>query len=379
MDSWFHRGPPFLWKKSCNEDILAQEPALDLPETKQELNVMKSSVEKSNSPIAHILTISSSLCKALTLAHPIVSFAMYTVDCVQQRNDISLASRILSSKNEVLQVLIRDSQKVSFSHLRSQLLTSSKTTLDFNARLSPFLDEEDIIRVGGRLRHADLPATIKHPVLLSDSHPLALLLIRHYQVAVFHQGRTITAAAIHNAGFYIYHCYKAVRKEISNCVVCRRLRGPFLHQQMSDLHSDRIVESPPFTSTGLDVFGPYEITDGISTRRSSSSRKMWAVIFTCLVSRATHIEPLPMIDTSLFINALQRFFAVRGTCKRLQSDQGSNFVGAFNQGATISLPDVLKKMADLHIIWEMNPPKASHFGVVWERKIALFFKKRPQC
>ena len=370
MDSWFHRGPPFLWKKSFNEDILPQEPALDLPETKQELNVMNSSVEKSNSPIAHILTISSSLCKALTLAYPIVSFVMYTVDCVQQRNGISLAPRILSSKNEVLKVLIRDSQKVSVSHLRSQLLTSSKTTLDFTARLSPFLDEEDIIRVGGRLRHADLPATIKHLVLLSDSHPLALLLIRHYHVAVFHQGRTITAAAIHNAGFYIYHCSKAVRKVMSNCVVCRRLRGPFLQQQMSDLPCDRLVESPLFTSTGLDVFGPYEITDGISTRRSSSSRKMWAVIFTCLVSRATHIEPLPMMDTSSFINALRRFFAVRGTCKRLQSDQGSNFVGAFNQGATLSLPDVQKKMADLHIIWEMNPPKASHFGGVWERKIA---------
>ena len=96
MDSWFHRGPPFSWKKSFNEDVLAQELALDLPETKQELNVMKSSVEKSNSLIADILAISSSLYKALTLAYPIVSFAMYTVDCVQQRNGISLAPRILS-------------------------------------------------------------------------------------------------------------------------------------------------------------------------------------------------------------------------------------------------------------------------------------------
>ena len=138
---------------------------------------------------------------------------------------------------------------------------------------------------------------------------------------------------------------------------------------MSDLPADRLHESPPFTNTGLDVFGPYLITEGLKTRKNSPEKKMWAVIFTCLVSRATHIEPLTMMDTSSFVNALRRFFAIRGTCKRIRSDRGSNFVGALNQAATISLPKINEELTRQNCEWELNPSKASHFGGVWERKI----------
>ena len=119
----------------------------------------------------------------------------------------------------------------------------------------------------------------------------------------------------------------------------------------------------------MDIFGPYMITDDTSTRRNSSTKKMWAVIFTCLVTRATHLEALPMMDTSSFVNALRRFFAIRGMCHHLRSDQGSNLVGAYNQSATLSLTVIEKDIRNLNCTWSLNPPKASHHGGVWERKI----------
>ena len=120
-----------------------------------------------------------------------------------------------------------------------------------------------------------------------------------------------------------------VRKYISDCMICRRLRGQFLSQLMSDLPADRLEETPPFTNIGLDVFWPYNIHDGKQTRRHNSTKKVWGL--PCLVSRAVHIEMLPYMDTSSMQLALRRFFALRGTCKMIRSDQGSNLTGTRNQ------------------------------------------------
>ena len=139
---------------------------------------------------------------------------------------------------------------------------------------------------------------------------------------------------------------------------------------MSDLPYDRLQVSAPFTFTGMDVFGPFLVTDGKTTRKNASSKKTWAIVFTCLVSRAVHIEPLPSLDISCFKNALRRFFCLRGTCHKLRCDQGTNFIGAQGQDALLPLEE-LKSDPNFHNIeWEFNPPKASHFGGAWERKIS---------
>ena len=56
--------------------------------------------------------------------------------------------------------------------------------------------------------------------------------------------------------------------------------------------------------------------------------KRWGLVFTCLVSRAIHIELLETMDASSFICALRRFFSIRGPALRLRCDRCSNFVGA---------------------------------------------------
>ena len=114
---------------------------------------------------------------------------------------------------------------------------------------------------------------------------------------------------------------RVLKNFLRSCVVCRKLRGSVAHQQMASLPEDRLTATPPFTNMGLDVFGPFHIHDGQTTRRTSGTKKTWALLLTCLVSRAVHIELLPYMDTSTFKNALRRFLARRGTCKLLRSDR----------------------------------------------------------
>lgn len=80
---------------------------------------------------------------------------------------------------------------------------------------------------------------------------------------------------------------------------------------MADLPIDQLTPAPPFSYVGLDVFGPWLIS-ARQTRGGIANSKHWAVLFTCLTTRAIHIEVIESMDTSCSINALRRFLALRG-------------------------------------------------------------------
>ena len=103
---------------------------------------------------------------------------------------------------------------------------------------------------------------------------------------------------------------------------------------MADLPVDRLQPAPPFTFCGVDYFGPFYVKDG------RKELKRYGVLFTCLSSRAIHLETAKTLETESFLNALRRFLARRGPVRELRSDQGTNITGA-----------------------------SSHMGGVWERQI----------
>lgn len=54
-------------------------------------------------------------------------------------------------------------------------------------------------------------------------------------------------------------------------------------------------------------------------------------MFTCLTTRAAHIEVVESLSSSSFINAMRRLIALRGPVLQFRSDRGTNFVGASNE------------------------------------------------
>ncbi|GFQ95570.1 integrase catalytic domain-containing protein [Trichonephila clavata] len=60
--------------------------------------------------------------------------------------------------------------------------------------LSPFLDERKILCVGGRLRHSNLPAEQKNPMLIPNNHLICDLIIKHYHFSYLHTGAEATLA-----------------------------------------------------------------------------------------------------------------------------------------------------------------------------------------
>ena len=77
-----------------------------------------------------------------------------------------------------------------------------------------------------------------------------------------------------------------------------------------------------FESVGVDLFGPMMV------RRGRCTIKRYGAIFTCMASRAVHLEMAYSLDTSSCIHALRRFISRRGQVAHIRSDNGTNFVGA---------------------------------------------------
>lgn len=137
---------------------------------------------------------------------------------------------------------------------------------------------------------------------------------------------------------------------------------------MADLPPERLQACPPFTYVGLDVFGPWSVHTRC-TRGGQAESKRWAVMFSCMSSRAVHIEVIKSMDTSSCINALRRFFALRGPVKQLYSDCGTNFIGDSKElGLNRNLQSYLGEQG---CTWVFNPPHASHMGGSWERTIGI--------
>ena len=94
-------------------------------------------------------------------------------------------------------------------------------------RLDPFLDEKEVLRVGGRLKRATMAFEVKHPVIIPKQSHVTELLIRHYHSKdQHHQGRCMTHNALRQAGYWIINGRSSVSKQLLKCTTCRKLRGP---------------------------------------------------------------------------------------------------------------------------------------------------------
>ncbi|XP_066933480.1 uncharacterized protein [Clytia hemisphaerica] len=137
---------------------------------------------------------------------------------------------------------------------------------------------------------------------------------------------------------------------------------------MANLPEDRItVSTPTFYHTGVDYFGP------ILVKVLRSRVKRWGCIFTCLTTRAIHLEVAPSLESDDFINVLERFICRRGSPKLIRSDCGTNFKGANNElKKELERMDSAKIDQSLRrqsIEWDFNPSRIPTHGWGMERMV----------
>jgi len=136
---------------------------------------------------------------------------------------------------------------------------------------------------------------------------------------------------------------------------------------MSALPIERLkVPMPPFYHTSADFFGPFLIVRGRNT-----VVKRYGCIFTCMTTRAVHVEAVDSLSTADFMNAFRRFISIRGVPETIYTDNGTNFVGAERKLVTslkqLEADPVLREYGvKKKIKWIFQPPSAPHWGGVHE-------------
>ncbi|KAJ8022200.1 hypothetical protein HOLleu_39614 [Holothuria leucospilota] len=187
--------------------------------------------------------------------------------------------------------------------------------------LSPFV-RDCIIRVGGRLKADFMSYETTHPVLLPQKHQVSLLITRHYH-SMGHSGVACTAAKVRKK-YWIIGVQRLAKSIKYKCVTCRKMDHKVETQRMANLPKERMAPyTPPFYYTSCDYFGPMTVKVG-----RNKTTKHYGVVFTCLNTRAVHLDLAVDCSSMEFLQVLRRFFAMRGQPAYILSDNGSQFVGA---------------------------------------------------
>ena len=121
--------------------------------------------------------------------------------------------------------------------------------------LEPFLDEEGIVQVGGRLRNAPLSEKARHPVIVPKNHRVSKLVVRRaHKFQNGHSGKEYVLALIRQK-FWIVGARPLIKRVLKEFMVCRKLRGNAQVQRMADFPFDRVTPGkPPFSFVGVDCF-----------------------------------------------------------------------------------------------------------------------------
>ena len=126
-----------------------------------------------------------------------------------------------------------------------------------------------------------------------------------------------------------------------------------------------------FERVGVDYGVPYITKQG----RGKTRAKRYLCLFTCLATRAVHLEMSNTLDTDSFIHAFTRMISRRGTPSYVVSDNGTNFVAAERElrelVESLDQERIVRETSNQYqrIEWKFNPPSAPHFGGVFEAMI----------
>ena len=295
--TWIH-GLKFLWQKEntwprqvsyyiCDED----------PEVKHSL---KTNLSSSRTTTLDRLERISSWLKMKRVVAIMFRFKDMLLDIIksdkinttEQLVDMNLLQRSESS-------IIKMYQQRCFPNEISRLVDGNCVSRKSNIfKLDPFLDDHEIIRVGGRISQSRMEYKLKHPILLPKNGHVTSVIIDFSHRRVGHGSRGMTINEIKSNGFWVINCTAAMKSKISKCDDFRKLHGKSCQQKMSDLPEQRLIEEPPFSYCGVDMSGPFLVKEG------QKIHKRYGAMFTCLCSRAVYKEATNSMTTDSFIQVI---------------------------------------------------------------------------
>ncbi len=185
--------------------------------------------------------------------------------------------------------------------------------LVFGNRASPFLAQKvlDHIASNAKEEYQNAVDTIRNAMIVdditdsqetvNDAIELRRQLTSIFAASGFHIRKWISGVnqtlVELSSRFWVMKGREAVREFQKGCMTCRRRDAKPARQIMAPLPKVRLDLRQPlraFTTVGIDFGGPYYTKQG----RGKSQAKRYLCVFSCLYSRAVHLEMTSSLDTS---------------------------------------------------------------------------------
>ncbi|XP_011879230.1 PREDICTED: uncharacterized protein LOC105568293, partial [Vollenhovia emeryi] len=367
-------GPQWLNEESpsVSETPIVFEPSLELAEEIRAEERAKpricALIETKNLVLQDLIDRFSSL----TRIERITAYCLRYVSNLRRNPDERELSRLtaVEIRNAHL-LLIRHAQADEFSNdiaglRRGGKLKSTSKILP----LHPFLDEQGVLRVGGRLQNASWTFARKHPIILPAGNRLSRLLLEKEHCRLLHASPQLLLSSVRER-YWPMKGRSLARQVCHDCVVCTRNRPRRLTQMMAPLPGDRVRPSRAFAIVGVDFAGP--LVTLVNKGRGRRTNKSYIALFVCLATRAIHLEATSELSTAAFLATLRRFIGRRGRPTKIYSDNATNFVGAdrelkeMYQFARAQMEgDSGEALSNEGIEWSFIPPLSPHMGGIWE-------------
>ena len=215
----------------------------------------------------------------ITLIHHLSWILKLKLNWIKWKRDIEEREnfRFLTTAeiNQSRVILLRKAQLESFPN-EYNLMSSSKPISSTSKLigLNPIFDE-GLIKVGGRIRHANIPKESKHQIILfKDLNQLIIttqLITRNVYEDNLHVGREHTLAIIRQQ-YWIPNGCGVIRRILGNCIKRKKERAMPQSPFMGDLPKQRIkISEKPFSNTGVAYFGPYLVKKKNREKRSTKA------------------------------------------------------------------------------------------------------------
>ncbi|XP_014212664.1 uncharacterized protein LOC106642401 [Copidosoma floridanum] len=183
--------------------------------------------------------------------------------------------------------LLKSIQSEQFGREIRQIKKTGSTKNTKLAAFNPFIGPNGLLRVGGRLRNAQISDEQKYPILLPSYHHITDLIIRQTHQSLLHAGIQSTLYRIRQK-FWLLDGKNQVRRIVRHCVTCVKHRPVAFQGKMSDLPQARVQQASVFEHVGIDNFGPINIKE--KQFRNRVILQAYGCVFICMNTKAVHIR-----------------------------------------------------------------------------------------
>lgn len=247
---------------------------------------------------------------------------------LKSNNDKTKTTCLSSAElQRALYLIIKNEQSIHFQE-EINLLKKNSNIKGSLKPLHPFLDQENLVRVGGRLENSNLPFSQKHPVILPKHSRVTEMIIESEHKKLLHANSKLLLSSL-NQKYWLVNGIRQIKKIIHKCLICFRLKASASQQLMGSLPRQRVTASRPFQVVGIDFAGPLQIKN--SRLRRAVISKGYICVFVCFCTKAIHLELTSDLTTDTFIACLKRFSARRGLPSEVFCDNAGTFKAARNK------------------------------------------------